>query len=129
MSTRFHLRLVVCAAQLVLWVFSNHSLRATAATCLFATAADEQLIKLKTSHSSDAVRNYKRVSDSKFQSVTDVIASKSAKVVAKIEDNKNDVDIESYTVSKSVCATASSDGTSILSNCHFAGSLYVNIYH
>jgi len=119
----------MCSAAGFVGFFSNHSLRATAATRLFDAGVDEQLIKLKTGHSSDAVRNYKRVSDSKLQSVTDVIASKSVKVVAKIEDNKNDVDIESCNVSKCVCSTASSDGTSVLSNCHFAGPVYVNIYH
>jgi len=88
--------LVICAAQLVLWVFLQSpiaNLRATAATRLFEAGVDEQLIKLKMGHSSDAVRNYKRISDSKLQIATDVIASMSAKVVAKTEDNKNDVEI------------------------------------
>jgi len=59
--------------------FSNHSLRATAATRLFDADVDEQLIKIKTGHSSDAVRAYKRVSEQKLAGMTDVVACKSRK--------------------------------------------------
>jgi len=41
--------------------FSNHSLRATAATRLFDKDIDEQLIMLKTGHKSTAARAYKTV--------------------------------------------------------------------
>ena len=40
---------------------------------------DEQLIKLKTDHTSDAVRSYKRVSDEQLSGMTDVISSKCLK--------------------------------------------------
>ena len=56
--------------------FTNHSLRATAATRLFGAEDDEQLIKMKTGHTSDAVRVYKRVSTAKISGMTDVIACK-----------------------------------------------------
>ncbi|CAC5399500.1 unnamed protein product [Mytilus coruscus] len=40
--------------------FTNHSLRATAATRLYVAGVDEQLIAEKTGHRSSAVRGYKR---------------------------------------------------------------------
>ena len=44
---------------------TNHSLRSTAAIRLYEADVDEQLITEITGHSSSAVRNYKRTSDSK----------------------------------------------------------------
>ncbi len=44
--------------------YSNHSLRVTAAMRMFEGRIEEQLIKEKTGHKSDAVRSYKRTSDS-----------------------------------------------------------------
>ena len=44
--------------------YSNHSLRATAATRLFDAGVDEQIIMSRTGHSSaDGVRSYKRMTD------------------------------------------------------------------
>ena len=44
--------------------FSNHSLRATAATRLFDAGVDEQIIMSRTGHSSaNGVRSYKRMTD------------------------------------------------------------------
>jgi len=54
-------------------------LRATAATRSFDADIDEQLIKVKTGHASDAVRSYKRVSEKKLQNLMDVVACKSLK--------------------------------------------------
>lgn len=51
-------------------------MRATAATRLFDANVDEQLIKLKTGHTSDAVRLYKRVNDKKLADLTDIVACK-----------------------------------------------------
>ena len=56
--------------------FSNHSLRATAATRLFHADVDEQLIMRKTGHRSTAVRAYKRVNDQQLELLSDVVASK-----------------------------------------------------
>ena len=53
--------------------FSNHSLRATAATRLFDQNTDEQLIMMKTGHTSSAVRSYKRVSDDKLSALSDSV--------------------------------------------------------
>ncbi len=43
--------------------YTNHSLRVTAATRMFESGIEEQLVKEKTGHKSDAVRSYKRTSD------------------------------------------------------------------
>jgi len=56
-------------------VFSDHSLRATAATRLFDKDIDEQLIMLKTGH--------KRVSDGKLSDLSDNVSCKPAEKVSK----------------------------------------------
>ena len=43
--------------------YTNHSLRATAATHLYQNNVDEQIIQEFTGHCSIAVREYKRTSD------------------------------------------------------------------
>jgi integrase len=53
--------------------FTNHSLRATAATRLYAAGVDEQLMAGKTGHRSSAIRNYKRTSEEQLQSVSNLI--------------------------------------------------------
>ena len=55
-----------------------HSLRATAATHLFDADIDEQLLTEVTGHRSSAVRNYKRVSETKHQKINDVIQGTSS---------------------------------------------------
>ena len=57
---------------------TNHSLRATAATRLFDADIDEQLITEVTGHRSSAVRNYKRVNETKRQKINDVIQGTSS---------------------------------------------------
>ena len=57
---------------------ANHSLRATAATRLFDADIDERLIIKVTGHRSSAVRNYKRVSETKHQNINDVIQGTSS---------------------------------------------------
>ena len=52
---------------------------AAAATHLFDVDVDEQLTKIKTSHSSDAVRAYKHVSEKKLASLMDIVACNSRK--------------------------------------------------
>lgn len=47
--------------------YTNHSLRATAATRLYAGGGDEQLIAEKTGHRSSAIRAYKRTSEEQQQ--------------------------------------------------------------
>ncbi|XP_062586115.1 uncharacterized protein LOC134247754 [Saccostrea cucullata] len=63
--------------------FTNHSLRATAATRLYQAGVDEQLIVEKTGHRSNAVRAYKRTSTEQMKEVSDVVQSKLKKVSAE----------------------------------------------
>ena len=53
--------------------FTNHSLRATAATRLYAAGIDEQLIAEKTGHRSSSVRAYKRTSDEQQQQLSTIL--------------------------------------------------------
>lgn len=53
--------------------FSNHSLRATAATRLYMAGVDEQLIAEKSGHRSVSVRNYKRTSEDQEKRVSDIV--------------------------------------------------------
>ena len=56
--------------------FTNHSLRATAATRLFEEDVDEQLVMAKTGFISTAVRSYKRQQEQQLQHVSNVVACK-----------------------------------------------------
>ena len=53
--------------------FTNHSLRATAATRLYDAGVDEQLITEKTGHRSSAVRSYKRTQDAQLVKISEII--------------------------------------------------------
>ena len=56
---------------------SNHSLHATAASRLYHSNTDKQLIMAVTGHkSSDGVRSYKRTSDNQFKVVSDKLREK-----------------------------------------------------
>jgi integrase len=55
--------------------YTNHSLRATAATRLFSAGVDEQLICEKTGHRSDAIRGYKRTSEQQQELVSKIVQS------------------------------------------------------
>ncbi|XP_021340885.1 uncharacterized protein LOC110466932 [Mizuhopecten yessoensis] len=53
--------------------FTNHSLRATAATRLYKAGFDEQLVAEKTGHRSAAIRSYKRTCDAQLANVSSVV--------------------------------------------------------
>ena len=56
---------------------TNHSLRATAATRLYQSGIDEQLVMERTGHRSlEGVRNYKRTSDQQREALSDILNSK-----------------------------------------------------
>ena len=56
---------------------SNHSLHATAATRLYRSRIDEQLVVERTGHRSlEGIRSYKRTSDSQREAVSDILNSK-----------------------------------------------------
>ena len=70
--------------------FTNHSLRATAATRLFEAGVDEQLIMQRTGHSTTAgVRSHKRIGE-KIRSVTSDVLNCNKKV--KTEESVLDLD-------------------------------------
>ena len=53
---------------------TNHSLRATAATRLYQSGVDEQLVMERTRHRSlEDVRSYKRTSDTQCQALSDIL--------------------------------------------------------
>ena len=57
--------------------FSNHSLRATAASRLYNANVDEQLISEVTGHRSNAVQGYKRTSNDQLKSVSNILYGES----------------------------------------------------
>ena len=55
---------------------TNHSLRATAATRLYASGVDEQLVMERTGHRSiEGIRSYKRTSSEQQQAVSDILTN------------------------------------------------------
>ncbi|XP_069128456.1 uncharacterized protein KIAA1958-like [Argopecten irradians] len=60
--------------------YTNHSLRATAATRLYGAGIDEQLISEKTGHRSNAVRAYKRTSDQQQCDISNILSGNSNSV-------------------------------------------------
>ena len=72
--------------------FTNYSLRASAATRLFEAGVDEQLIIMRTGHSSvTRVRSYKRVGENLRATTSNVLnRSKSSPKRPRIEDKENE---------------------------------------
>ena len=59
---------------------TNHSLRATAATRLYQSGVDEQLVMERTGYRSlEGVRSYKRTSDTQCQALSDILNCPSKK--------------------------------------------------
>jgi hypothetical protein len=88
--------------------FSNHSLRATAATRLYASGLDEQLISEKTGHRSNAVQAYKRTSEAQMLAVSDIVQSKKLKtatVTSSSTSTEDNTPGASDTDSKEICIT------------------------
>lgn len=67
--------------------FTNHSLRATAATRLYNAGIDEQLVTEKTGHRSNAVRSYKRTSDDQQSAVSSILQGNKCKYPKLITDD------------------------------------------
>lgn len=75
---------------------SNHSLRATAATRLYECGVDEQIISEVTGHRSDAVREYKRTSETMRRDACGIIRGdvpKKQEVSKKICIGNQELDI------------------------------------
>ena len=74
--------------------FTNHSLRASAATRLFEAGVDEQLIMMRTGHSSvTGVRSYKRVGE-KLRAVTSNVLNGGQELFERVKKTKVEVDKE-----------------------------------
>jgi len=114
-----------CVLRLGSWDTSRivHFALAAAATGLFDANVDEQLIKMKTGHSSDAVRCYKRVSDSKLESLSDVVACKPDAACKVVKLDNDDVDFQQSSSASASAATAAVK----FSSCIFNGSVIVNL--
>ena len=81
-KTNLYIYTYVYGLYIILFVkgfFTNHSLRATAATRLYHAGVDEQLITQKTGHRSTAVRAYKRTSSIQEEMVSKVVQGKQRK--------------------------------------------------
>ena len=77
---------------------TNHSLRASSATRMYAEGLDEQLICERTGHRSVAVRSYKRMSNAMLRDVSDVLYGQEPK---KLKVEGGDVKVKpSATLSK-----------------------------
>ena len=59
--------------------YTNHSLLATSASCMFQSDVPEQIIKEITGHRSDCVRNYKRSSDDIRKEASETISGNKIK--------------------------------------------------
>lgn len=83
--------------------YTNHSLRATAATRLFEAKVDEQLIMQRTGHSTTAgVRSYKRIGE-KLKTVTsDVLNRCQEGSISKVAFSRKEESVSTMKFSKSV---------------------------
>ena len=71
----------LCKAAGISGYKTNHSLRATAATRLYESGVDEQLVMERTGHRSlDGVRSYKRTSDTQRRELSDILNCKRVRV-------------------------------------------------
>ncbi len=77
--------------------FSNHSLRATCATRMFAAGIDEQVIKSFTGHQSEAVRDYKRLNDDLLQKANQTVSTEGPSATS-VAPEKSEFDIDSVEV-------------------------------
>lgn len=83
--------------------FTNHSLRATAATRLYDAGVDEQLIAEKTGHRSSAVRSYKRTQDAQLVKVSEIIHGKENPPKEEDENKENVKKLRTEEDSKREC--------------------------
>ena len=78
---------------------TNHSCRASSATRMYDSGADEQLICERTGHRSIAVRSYKRTSSNQLKDVSNMLYGnisrdkKPSCTVSKAEDVKDEVNV------------------------------------
>ncbi len=69
--------------------FTNHSLHVTAATRMFNAGVEEQVVKERMGHKSNAVRAYKRMSDSVLEQAEKAAIGEKSKVPKRVgKDDK-----------------------------------------
>ena len=86
--------------------YTNHSLRATAASRLYARRVDEQLIMERTGHSSVAgVRSYKRTTSEQKENVSDLMCSKKQKVDCEAEKDNRETNPATVAIQARICAS------------------------
>ena len=83
--------------------YTNHSLRATTATRLYAKGVDEQLIMERTGHSSTtAVRSYKRTTTSQLEQVSNLMfTAKNSELI--VDEKENSMPCDEYLPEKKPC--------------------------
>jgi hypothetical protein len=83
---------------------TNHSLRATAATRLYQSGVDEQLVMERTGHRSiEGIRSYKRTSDTQREALSDILNKNSNKKIC----------VSNSCAAQALPSTCSSDNTGL----------------
>ena len=113
----------LCTAAGIPGYKTNHSLRVTAATRLFNSGVDEQLIMSRTGHRSiEGVRTYKRVSEEQAKAVSEVLntATNGQSIYTheihnltskkiKLDESSNDSSVTAF-----IAASSSSSSSSVI---------------
>ena len=84
----------MCKAAGIVGKFSNHSLRATCVSRMYANEVPEQLIKEITGHRSECVRSYKRTSDKLKEKASKTLHVQSQKSDQKTVKNETKHEVE-----------------------------------
>ena len=102
---------------------TNHSLRATAATRLYASGVDEQLVMERTGHRSlEGIRSYKRTTSNQKEAVSDILSNTKKHCAVKEEQNTSMPIAQTASVHQA--QNASLPGSYIFNQC---GSVTINI--
>ncbi len=107
--------------------YSNHSLRSTATSRLFHAGLDEQLIMLRTGHSSTkGVRTYKRANEQQLEETSNILNNKKYKP----SDKENVPPVQSVTSSGLAAPTVSlSSSLPMPLSLNSCNNVTVNIYN
>ena len=110
---------------------TNHSLRATAATRLYESGIDEQLVMERTGHRSiEGVRSYKRTTNKQTEAVSDILSKRQCREVAISEPTRNKDNVCSLpesTVTSNTMAISLPSYTSKSGAFYFSSCTNVNI--
>ena len=100
--------------------YTNHSLRATAASRLYQQNFDEQLICETTGHRSSAVRSYKRTSDGQKRAISEALSlGRRPKQAGSAPATSTSLDDRAINVSANESASAvNASGINLIVNLH-----------